>query len=90
LSRGGSFSVSPSSKNDRARRGRYAFSTTIDVPNPIFARMAGISENGHIREEDGGRKKQSEAKEPSAGKPKSKGLRYKAALWGIEIGMAGI
>jgi hypothetical protein len=52
--------------------------------------MAGISENGHIREEDGGRKKQSEAKEPSAGKPKSKGLRYKAALWGIEIGMAGI
>jgi len=52
--------------------------------------MARIPENGHIGEEDGRRKKQSEAKEPSKAKPKSKGLRYEAALRGVEIGMPGI
>lgn len=78
-----SFSESPWSekgREDRARRGRYAFSTTIDAPNPIFARTAKMPENGHIGEEEGRRKKQSEAKEPSAAKPKSKGFRYEAGL----------
>jgi hypothetical protein len=58
-----------------ARRGRYAFSTTIDAPNPMFARMARRLESGHIGEEEGRKKKQIEEKEPSAAKPKSKGLR---------------
>ena len=44
-----SFSVSPQSeegKDDAARRGRYAFSTTMDAPKPMFAKVARRSESG--------------------------------------------
>src|SRR6266436_339925 len=88
-----SFSVSPRSENgkeDRARRGRYEFSTTIDAPNPIFARMARTAENGHTGDEDGRRKKQSEEMEPSVAKPKSKGLRYAAVLRRLKISKENI
>jgi hypothetical protein len=76
-----SFSESPRSeegREDRARRGRYEFSTTIDAPNPIFAKMVNIPENSHIGEEEGRMEKQSAEEEPSATKPKSKGFRYEA------------
>jgi hypothetical protein len=39
-----------------------------------------MPENGQIGDEEGRRKKQSEEKEPSAAKPKSKGFRYEAGL----------
>lgn len=76
-----SFSESPRSeegREDRARRGRYEFSTTIDAPNPIFAKMVNIPESSHIGEEEGRMEKQSAEEEPSATKPKSKGFRYEA------------
>jgi hypothetical protein len=66
--------------DDAARRGRYAFSTTMDAPNPMFAKMAKRPESGHIGDEEGRRKKQSEEKEPSAANPKSNGLRYEAVF----------
>jgi hypothetical protein len=40
--------------------------------------MARRPESGHMGEEEGRRKKQIEEKDPSAAKPKSKGLRYGA------------
>ena len=88
-----SFSESPWSekgREDKARRGRYAFSTTMDAPNPIFAKTLKIPENGHIGEEEGRRKKHSEEKEPSAAKPKSKGFRYEAGLWRVKISKENI
>ena len=78
-----SFSVSSRSeegKEDAARCGRYAFSTTKDAPKPIFAKMARRLESGHIGDEEGRRKKQREEKDPSAANPKSKGLRYEAGF----------
>ena len=47
--------------------------------------MVKIAENGHIGEEDGRRKKQSEEREPSAAKPKSKGFRNEAGLGRVKI-----
>jgi hypothetical protein len=44
----------------------------------MFARMARRLASGHIEEEEGRRKKQIEEMEPSAAKPKSKGLRNEA------------
>jgi hypothetical protein len=82
-----SFSVSPRSeegKEEVARRGRYAFRTTMDAPKPIFAKTARRPEKGHMGDEEGRRKKQREEKEPSAAKPNSNGLRYEAE--GIELG----
>ena len=73
-----SSSVSPRSeegKDDAARRGRYAFSTTMDVPKPMFAKVARRSESGQIGDEEGKRKRQREEKEPSAPNTKSNGLR---------------
>ena len=78
-----SFSVSPRSeegKDDAARRGRYAFSTTMDAPKPMFAKMAKRAESGHMGDEEGRRKKQREEKEPSAANPKSNGFRYEAGF----------
>lgn len=78
-----SFSVSPRSeegKEDAARRGRYAFSTTMDAPNPIFAKTARSPERGQMGDEDGRRKKQREEREPSAAKPNSNGLRKEAGF----------
>jgi hypothetical protein len=84
-----SFSVSPRSeegKDDAARRGRYAFSTTMDAPKPMFAKTARRPERGHMGDEEGRRKKQREAKEPSAANPKSNGLRNEACFTGVETG----
>jgi hypothetical protein len=44
----------------------------------MFARMARRLASGHIEEEEGRRKKKIEEMEPSAAKPKSKGLRNEA------------
>jgi hypothetical protein len=76
-----SFSVLPWSddgKEDAARRGRYEFSTTMDAPKPIFAKIARRAESGHIGDEEGRRKKHIAETEPSAAKPKSKRFRYEA------------
>ena len=84
-----SFSVSPRSeegKDDAARRGRYAFSTTMDAPKPMFAKMAKKPESGHMGDEEGRRKKQREEVEPSAANPKSNGLRYEAGFYDVETG----
>ena len=84
-----SFSVSPRSeegKDDVARRGRYAFSTTMDAPKPMFAKMASRAESGHMGDDEGRRKKQREAKEPSAANPKSNGLRYEAGFMMLRQG----
>jgi hypothetical protein len=84
-----SFSVSPRSeegKDDAARRGRYAFSTTLDAPKPMFAKMAKMAQSDHAGDEEGRRKKQREKKEPSAANPKSNGLRHEAGCMMIETG----
>jgi len=77
-----SFSASPRSEDGKeaaARRGRYVLSTTVDGPNPIFAKIARRPETGHNGDEEERRRKQRVEREPSAAKPKSKGLRYGAA-----------
>jgi len=73
-----SFSVSLRSeegKDDAVRRGRYAFSMTMDAPKPMFAKVARRSESGHLGDEEGRKKRQREEKEPSAANTKSSGLR---------------
>ena len=50
-------------------------STTIEALKPILARMERRPDSGHTGEEDGRRRKQRDEIEPSAAKPKSKGLR---------------
>ena len=84
-----SFSESPRSeegREDAARRGRYAFSTTMDAPKPMFAKTARRPEKGQMGDEDGRRKKQREEKEPSAANPNSNGLRYEAGFRALSEG----
>ena len=53
-------------------------STTMDALKPMLARMESSPERGHTGEEDGRRRKQRDEIDPSAAKPKSRGLRYEA------------
>ena len=50
----------------------------MDALKPMLARMERKPESGHTGDEDGRRKKQSDAMDPSAAKPKSRSLRYEA------------
>ena len=50
----------------------------MDAPKPTLARMERRPASGHNGEEEGRRKKQRDETDPSAAKPKSKGLRYEA------------